>query len=73
MIEVEVRLREWGGSLGAVMPKDAVEQERLKSGDMIKILVLKKTNALRETFGVMKLRKSTDEILREIDEDGWRE
>ena len=33
----------------------------------------KKSNALRETFGTLKLKKATDEIMEEIDEEGWDE
>jgi len=73
MLEVESELREWGRSIGVIIPKDLVVHEKLKAGDTVKLLVLKKTNALKRTFGKLKLKRTTDEILKEIDEEGWNE
>lgn len=73
MIEIESQIRVWGRSLGIVIPKDAVIKERMKSGDVIKLLIKKKVNPLKETFGTLKFKKSTDEILKEIDEEGWND
>ncbi len=30
-----------------------------------------KCNVLDETFGMFKFKRSTEEILKEIDEEGW--
>ncbi|MFO8016081.1 MAG: AbrB/MazE/SpoVT family DNA-binding domain-containing protein [Candidatus Woesearchaeota archaeon] len=73
MIEVESQLRKWGRSMGVVIPKDAVIHEDLKTGDRIELLILKKSNALKETFNTLKFKRSTDEILKEVDEEGWNE
>jgi hypothetical protein len=34
---------------------------------------MKKKNPLEETFGILTLKRSTEEILREVDEEGWDE
>jgi len=73
MLEVESRLRAWGQSIGVVIPKGLIDRENLKEGDAVKLIVIKKTDALKETFGKFKLKRSTDEILKEIDEEGWNE
>lgn len=73
MIEVESVLREWGRSIGVVIPKEAVSHENLASGDTVKLLLIKKSNALRLTFGTLKLKRKTADILKEIDEEGWDE
>ena len=73
MITVESTLREWGRSIGVVIPKEAIERENLKEGDKVEIIILKKSNALKETFGKFKFKKTTDEILRESDEEAWDE
>ena len=73
MIAVESTLREWGRSIGVVVPKEAIEKEHLKAGDTVKFLLVRKTNALRETFGTFKFKKSTDQMLKEIDKEGWDE
>lgn len=64
------QVREWGSSLGIVIPKDIVQQDNLSNGDTV-FIVVRKTNALKDFFGKVKLKRSTDEILREIDEEGW--
>lgn len=73
MQEVEAKLRKWGRSIGAVIPKNVVKLENLREGDSVKLIVLKKNNVLKETFGTLKFRKSTDEILNDIDKKGWNE
>ncbi len=60
-----------GGSLGIVIPKEAVVEEELTAGDTVELFLVKKTNVFKEVFGKLKLKRSTDEILKEIDEEGW--
>jgi len=71
MIETEAQIREWGRSVGVVIPKEVVVKERIKVGDNVKILIKKKSNPLKETFGILRLKRSTDEILKEIDKESW--
>jgi len=73
MIEVESKLRKWGRSIGLVIPKKIVEMEKLKEGDSVKLVLAKKRNALKEVFGTLRFRRSTDEILRESDKEAWDE
>ena len=73
MITVESTLREWGRSIGVVIPKEIIERENLKDGDSVKLIVIKKSNALKETFGKFKFKRTTDEILKESDEESWDE
>ena len=67
MIEVEVMLRKWGKSIGAVLPKEKTVAENLREGDRIKILVMKIGNPLRETFGTLKSKRPTASLLKEVD------
>lgn len=71
MIETEAQVKEWGRSVGIVIPKDAVLKERIAVGDTVRILIKKKGNPLKKTFGIIKLKRSTEEILNEIDKEGW--
>ena len=73
MIEVEAKVRKWGRSFGIVIPKDKIYKEGIKENETIKILIAKKTNVLRETFGTMKFKKTTDQMMREIDKELWPE
>lgn len=73
MIEVESQAREWGNSIGIVIPKEIAANEKIKPGDKVKIILLKKTNALKETFGTVQLKRTTEDILKEVDEEAWNE
>ena len=71
MIEIESQAREWGNSIGIVIPRDAVIREKIKPGDFVKLLLKKKQNPLKETFGILKLKRATKDILKEVDEESW--
>ena len=71
MDTVETQIREWGGSLGVVIPREIALHDKLKAGDTVELLLIKKTNVFKELFGTVKLKRSTEEILKEIDEEGW--
>lgn len=71
MLEVEAKVRKWGRSFGVVIPKDKIMKEGIKENDTINLLIGKKSNVLRETFGTMKFKKSTQEMLDESDREDW--
>ena len=73
MIEVEAKVRRWGRSLGIVIPKEKIKNEGIRENETIKLLIAKKTNVLKETFGTFKFKKSTDEMMRETDKELWGE
>ena len=73
MIEVEVKVRKWGRSFGVVIPKDKIIKEGIKENDAISLLIGKKSNVLKETFGTMKFKKSTEEMMKETDKELWGE
>ena len=75
MIELKTKIRKWGNSFGIVIPLKKVNQQGIKEGDEVRILLNKeKDNVLRETFGILKnWKKPTEKIMREIDEELWPE
>ncbi|HLC60563.1 MAG TPA: AbrB/MazE/SpoVT family DNA-binding domain-containing protein [Candidatus Nanoarchaeia archaeon] len=73
MMEVEAKVRKWGRSFGVVIPKDKIMKEGIKENDTINLLIGKKSNVLRETFGTMKFKKSTEEMMKETDRELWGE
>ena len=73
MIEVEAKVRKWGRSFGVVIPKEKIKEEGIKENETIKLLIAKRTNVLKETFGTLKFKKSTDEMMRELDRELWGE
>ncbi len=73
MREIKTELRQWGNSLGLIIPKEVAKKEHLKPRQNVTILLVKKTNVLKETFGTMKnwkidTQKALDELDREENE-----
>ena len=73
MIEVETKVRKWGRSFGVVIPKDKIKEQGIKENETITLLIGKKKNVLKETFGTAKLKRPTQEILDESDREDWDE
>ena len=74
MVKSEAKLRAWGNSIGVVVPKELLKEEGLAVNDEVEIVLRKKTNPLKEAFGMLKnfkakSTKSTDELLKEIDDE----
>ncbi|MAE13069.1 hypothetical protein CMO92_00750 [Candidatus Woesearchaeota archaeon] len=74
MIATDTKLKAWGNSVGIVLPKKELQEEGLEIDDEVEITIKKKTNVLREVFGTLKgvkrkTDKTTDELLKEIDEE----
>lgn len=73
MIGVEAKVRKWGRSFGVVIPKEKIIKEGIKENETVSLLIGKKSNVLRETFGTMKFKKSTQEMMDELDKELWGE
>lgn len=74
MIEIKSKLRRWGNSFGVVIPQKKLEGSKIKEGDEIVIFMKDgEENVLREMFGSLKLKKSTDKLLKEIDNELYNE
>ena len=69
MIEINAKTKKWGNSLGILLDKNSVKKANLKENEKIKIILLKNKNVLKETFGTLKFKKSTEQMMREIDKD----
>ena len=68
MREIKTELRQWGNSLGLIIPKDIAKRERLKPRQSVTVLLVKKNNVLKETFGTMKNWKiNTQKALDELE------
>ncbi len=63
------RLREWGSSIGLVVPIEAVRKEGLRPGDEV-VIEIERAPTLRDLFGIGKglkldAQKMKDEIRKE--------
>lgn len=71
MAEVEVITRKWGNSLGITIPKDVVEEEHLREDQKV-VIEIKPVLDLRPLRGLIKFKKSAQEIKDEMRES-WNE
>lgn len=70
MIEIKAKLRRWGNSFGIVVPQNKLDKNSLKEGEEVFVLLNKKrANPLKKTFGTFKFKKSTEQMMKEIDEE----
>ena len=70
MIEVEGEIKKWGNSLALRLSKKDLKKTKFRVNQKVKALIIPETNVLKETFGTLKFKKSTDQMMREVDE-GW--
>lgn len=59
--------------MGVVIPMEKIREAHLKEDQTVTLLIKQKKNQLKETFGTMKFKRSTKEILEESDRECWDE
>jgi hypothetical protein len=69
MIELKAKIRAWGGSWGATLSKEELQRAHYKPGDDIRLLVVPKSNPIKESFGKLKLKRPVAQLMKEIDEE----
>lgn len=69
---INAKVREWGSSVGIVIPKETAVAQRIKAGDTITVHISKK-NPIKKTFGTHKFKKTTQELVRESEAEAWDE
>jgi len=70
-MEIETKTKKWGSSLGVIIPKKIVEEERIGENQKIKILAVetKTKTRIKDIFGKLKFKKPTQQLLDEIDKE----
>lgn len=56
---VEVELKEWGNSIGVILPAERLKELDLKKGDKIEVDIIKKKRI--DGFGISKGKKPFEE------------
>ena len=70
MIEYETKLRKWGNSIGLIIPKEDVKKEGLRDDESVRAIIIpKKMVKVKDIFGKLKFKKSTEEIMKEADKE----
>ena len=70
MIERETKLRAWGNSIGLVIPKEDVRKENLHPDQKVKVIITPiESVKVKDIFGKLKLKKNTEQIMKETDKE----
>ena len=62
--------KQWGSSLGVIIPKEIVEKEKIRAMDELIIDVKKKAD-ITSLFGSLRLKKSAQQ-LKDEGRKGWQ-
>ena len=68
-METKTIIKEWGNSLGIIIPKEIVIEEKLKPKDEVIINITKKSDIMK-FFGKAKFKQTTQE-LKDEGRKGW--
>ena len=74
MEKANVRIKKWGNSFGVILPADIVRSGNLKEGSELEISInVRSKTKVGDFFGLMKgkFKKSTREIMKEVDKELW--
>lgn len=78
MERINVKVKKWGNSFGIIIPKEIVNAENINENSEISIIVRSnnKTSVedifnLSKKLNLSKPKKSTKELLDEVDKDLW--
>ncbi|MEK6922197.1 MAG: hypothetical protein AABX08_00165 [Nanoarchaeota archaeon] len=66
---IEAKTKKWGNSIGMIIPIETANKLSLKPEETVIVEITKKENVLKELFGSLKFKKSTEQILKEVREN----
>ncbi|MEK6914867.1 MAG: AbrB/MazE/SpoVT family DNA-binding domain-containing protein [Nanoarchaeota archaeon] len=69
-IKTKTKIREWGNSLGIVIPKEIVIKERLHTNDDV-IVTISKKDTLEDFFGKLKNSKIDPQKMKNENRKIW--
>ena len=69
MVEVEGQLKKWGNSFAIRISKSKVRENKMKVNERFKLILIPEKNVLKETFGTLKFKKSTEQMMKELDKE----
>ena len=70
MMEIKAKTKKWGNSIGILIPKEAIRKENIKPDQEVTVLIsAKPITKVKDIWGTMKFKKSTEELMREVDRE----
>ena len=65
MTEYEGTIKKWGNSFGILVPREVIQESRLKEDSRVRIILLPRGKIVRETFGMLKGLKLTGQQVKD--------
>ena len=62
MVEFNARVKRWGNSLGIIVPKQELQEKKIKEEETVHVLLFKRNPGIKKSFGALKGWKSGQEI-----------
>lgn len=70
-MEVKVRAKKWGSSIGVIIPKEIVDARKIKENDEITIEIKKDKPKAGELFGLLADWKTPTQQIKDEMRRGW--
>ena len=70
MEQFNAKPKKWGSSLGIIIPNEIVQQAHIKPKQEFTVLLMPAAPnpLIKKIFGTLKLKKPTQQVMKEIDE-----
>lgn len=69
MTELTTKVRSWGNSFGVIIPHEIMRSKGISEGEEVSVILVKKDNILKETFGKHKFSKPVQKLMKEMDKE----
>ena len=69
-MKTQAIVKQWGSSLGIVIPREVVKEEKLHPKEKVVVEIIKKPDIMR-LFGLLKLKKTAQKLKDEA-RKGWQ-
>lgn len=66
---VQVKARQWGNSIGIVIPSDTIDKLKIRADEELIVEITRKDNTLKELWGAFKFKKPGRKLVKEVRRD----
>jgi antitoxin component of MazEF toxin-antitoxin module len=61
--------KQWGNSIGITIPKEIIDKAGISANKKIRVVIINtEMDLVKKTFGTLKIKKSIQKIMDELDE-----
>lgn len=63
---IACKTKQWGNSIGIIVPKDVAREKGIKPNDEVLVEIEKKGNVLKELAGALPFKEPTEQLLKDF-------